>query len=49
MSARETAELLLVVGRLVQTEGRKYLTALIEIDFENVAQWARQRQILAAS
>jgi long-chain acyl-CoA synthetase len=24
---------------------RKYVTALIEIDFENVAQWARQRQI----
>jgi len=24
---------------------RKYVTALVEIDFENVAQWARQRQI----
>ena len=24
---------------------RKYVTALIEIDFENVSQWARQRQI----
>ena len=30
---------------IVFGDQRKYLTALIEIDFENVAQWARQRQI----
>jgi long-chain acyl-CoA synthetase len=30
---------------IVFGDRRKYLTALIEMDFENVAQWARQRQI----
>jgi long-chain acyl-CoA synthetase len=30
---------------IVFGDQRKYITALIEIDFENVAQWARQRQI----
>ena len=30
---------------VVFADQRKYVTALIEIDFENVAQWARQRQI----
>jgi long-chain acyl-CoA synthetase len=30
---------------IVFGDKRKYITALIEIDFENVAQWARQRQI----
>jgi long-chain acyl-CoA synthetase len=30
---------------IVFGDQRKYVTALIEIDFENVAQWARQRQI----
>jgi long-chain acyl-CoA synthetase len=30
---------------IVFGDRRKYITALIEIDFENVAQWARQRQI----
>jgi long-chain acyl-CoA synthetase len=30
---------------IVFGDARKYITALIEIDFENVAQWARQRQI----
>ena len=30
---------------IVFGDQRKYISALIEIDFENVAQWARQRQI----
>ena len=30
---------------IVFGDQRKYITALIEVDFENVAQWARQRQI----
>jgi long-chain acyl-CoA synthetase len=30
---------------IVFGDQRKYIAALIEIDFENVAQWARQRQI----
>jgi long-chain acyl-CoA synthetase len=30
---------------IVFGDQRKYVSALIEIDFENVAQWARQRQI----
>jgi long-chain acyl-CoA synthetase len=30
---------------IVFGDRRKYITALIEIDFENVAQWARQRRI----
>jgi len=30
---------------IVFGDARKYVTALVEIDFENVAQWARQRQI----
>jgi long-chain acyl-CoA synthetase len=30
---------------IVFGDQRRYVTALIEIDFENVAQWARQRQI----
>ena len=30
---------------IVFGDQRKYITALIEIDFENVAQWARQQQI----
>jgi long-chain acyl-CoA synthetase len=30
---------------IVFGDRRKYITALIEVDFENVAQWARQRQI----
>jgi long-chain acyl-CoA synthetase len=30
---------------IVFGDARKYITALIEIDFENVAQWARQRQM----
>ncbi|MEP7031192.1 MAG: AMP-binding protein, partial [Pseudolabrys sp.] len=30
---------------IVFGDKRKYISALIEIDFENVAQWARQRQI----
>jgi long-chain acyl-CoA synthetase len=30
---------------IVFGDQRKYLTALIEMDFENVAQWARQRHI----
>jgi long-chain acyl-CoA synthetase len=30
---------------IVFGDQRKYVTALIEIDFENVAQWARQRHI----
>src|SRR5439155_17992846 len=30
---------------IVLGDSRKYLTALIEIDFENVAHWARQQQI----
>jgi long-chain acyl-CoA synthetase len=30
---------------IVFGDQRKYISALIEIDFENVAQWARQHQI----
>ena len=30
---------------IVFGDQRRYVTALIEIDFENVAQWARQKQI----
>jgi len=30
---------------IVFGDQRRYVTALVEIDFENVAQWARQRQI----
>jgi long-chain acyl-CoA synthetase len=30
---------------IVFGDKRKYVTALVEIDFENVAQWARERQI----